>query len=100
MCIRDSEIIVEPTTLRAFEGDLDLRQQLLKCLSVGGALNASGFNHGLKRGDFGYLGLIGSATKRARFDENQVANDVVLTPEELAFLDENLPVGAAVGGRY
>lgn len=43
---------------------------------------------------------IPGTTKRARFDENQVANDVVLTAEDLAFLDENLPVGAAVGGRY
>ncbi len=38
--------------------------------------------------------------KTSRFDENQAANDVVLTADDLAFLDENLPVGAAAGGRY
>jgi len=43
---------------------------------------------------------IPGTTKQHRFDENQAANDVVLTAEELAALDENLPVGAAVGGRY
>ncbi len=43
---------------------------------------------------------IPGTTKQARFDENQAANDVTLTAEELAFLDENLPVGAALGARY
>ena len=43
---------------------------------------------------------IPGTTKRVRFDENLSANDVMLTAEELAFLDENLPVGAAAGGRY
>ncbi|MFN3199520.1 MAG: aldo/keto reductase [Bradymonadia bacterium] len=38
--------------------------------------------------------------KQSRFDENQAANSVTFTAEELAFLDENLPVGAAQGGRY
>lgn len=36
--------------------------------------------------------------KITRFDENQAANDVALSVEELAFLDENLP--AVVGERY
>ncbi len=43
---------------------------------------------------------IPGTTKQHRFDENQAANDVKLSAGELAFLDENLPVGAAVGGRY
>ncbi len=43
---------------------------------------------------------IPGTTKRSRFDENQAASDVTLTTEELAYLDENLPVGAAAGGRY
>jgi len=43
---------------------------------------------------------IPGTTKKTRFDENQAANDVVLTAEALTFLDENLPVGAAAGGRY
>ncbi|MCB9759465.1 MAG: aldo/keto reductase [Alphaproteobacteria bacterium] len=43
---------------------------------------------------------IPGTTKQTRFDENQAANAVTLTPEELAFLHENLPVGAAAGGRY
>jgi aryl-alcohol dehydrogenase-like predicted oxidoreductase len=38
--------------------------------------------------------------KQSRFDENQAANDVALTDADLAFLDRNLPVGAAAGGRY
>ncbi|HHH29113.1 MAG TPA: aldo/keto reductase [Polyangiaceae bacterium] len=36
--------------------------------------------------------------KIARFDENQAANDVTLSAEELAFLDSNLPM--VVGERY
>ena len=43
---------------------------------------------------------IPGTTKRYRFDENLAANQVVLTAREIAFLDENLPVGAAVGERY
>jgi aryl-alcohol dehydrogenase-like predicted oxidoreductase len=43
---------------------------------------------------------IPGTTKQARFDQNQAANDVVLTAEELAFLGENLPVGTAAGERY
>jgi aryl-alcohol dehydrogenase-like predicted oxidoreductase len=43
---------------------------------------------------------IPGTTKQHRFDENQAANDVKLSAGELSFLDENLPVGAAVGGRY
>lgn len=38
---------------------------------------------------------IPGTTKQHRFDENQGANDVVLSAEEMAFLHENLPVGAA-----
>jgi aryl-alcohol dehydrogenase-like predicted oxidoreductase len=52
----------------------------------------------LHRGE--HIVAIPGTTKQARFDENQAANDVVLTAEELAVLDENLPVGAAAGGRY
>ncbi len=43
---------------------------------------------------------IPGTTKIHRFDENQGANDVVLSPNDLAFLDAHLPVGAAVGERY
>jgi aryl-alcohol dehydrogenase-like predicted oxidoreductase len=43
---------------------------------------------------------IPGTTNQGRFDENQAANDVQLTADELAFLDENLPVGAAAGERY
>ena len=43
---------------------------------------------------------IPGTTKKKRFDENQAANDVVLTARELADLDESIPVGAAAGGRY
>jgi len=52
----------------------------------------------LHRGD--HVIAIPGTTKQSRFDENQAANDVVLTAEEQAFLDEHLPVGAAAGGRY
>lgn len=45
------------------------------------------------------VGIPGT-TKQSRFDENQGANDVALTADELKFLAEHLPVGAAVGGRY
>jgi aryl-alcohol dehydrogenase-like predicted oxidoreductase len=47
-----------------------------------------------------HIVAIPGTTKRARFDENQGANDVTLTAEELAVLDESLPVGAAAGTRY
>jgi aryl-alcohol dehydrogenase-like predicted oxidoreductase len=47
-----------------------------------------------------HIVAIPGTTKRARFDENLAANDVVLTTEELALLDESLPVGAAAGARY
>ncbi len=43
---------------------------------------------------------IPGTTKQHRFDENLAANDVTLTADELARLDEMLPVGAAVGARY
>ena len=43
---------------------------------------------------------IPGTTKVARFDENQAANSVVLTAEEIARLDEILPVGATAGSRY
>ena len=43
---------------------------------------------------------IPGTTKVSRFDENQAARAVTLSATELAFLDENLPVGAAKGGRY
>ncbi len=47
-----------------------------------------------------HIVAIPGTRKRSRFDENQAANDVTLTAEDLAFLDEHLPVGAASGGRY
>lgn len=43
---------------------------------------------------------IPGTTKVARFDENQAANRVALTAEEIARLDEILPVGATAGSRY
>ncbi len=43
----------------------------------------------LHRGD--HIVSIPGTTKQHRFDENQAANDVVLSAEELAFLDENIP---------
>ncbi|MEZ4380474.1 MAG: aldo/keto reductase [Nannocystaceae bacterium] len=43
---------------------------------------------------------IPGTTKQTRFDENQAANDITLGAKELAFLDEHLAVGAAVGARY
>ena len=52
----------------------------------------------LHQGD--HVVCIPGTTKRTRFDENQAANDVVLTAEDLAVLDENIPVGAAAGERY
>jgi len=52
----------------------------------------------LAQGD--HLACIPGTTKIHRFDENQAANDVVLTAEDLATLDEHLPVGAAAGDRY
>jgi aryl-alcohol dehydrogenase-like predicted oxidoreductase len=40
-------------------------------------------------------------TKRVRYlEENVAAADIVLTPEQLAALEEVLPVGAAAGDRY
>lgn len=50
----------------------------------------------LHQGD--HIVSIPGTTKQHRFDENQGANDVALSAEELAFLDENLPVGAAATG--
>ncbi len=47
-----------------------------------------------------HIVCIPGTTKQPRFDENQAANAVVLSPEDLAFLDQQLPVGAAAGGRY
>ncbi|MBX2797464.1 MAG: aldo/keto reductase [Myxococcales bacterium] len=44
----------------------------------------------LHQGD--HVVSIPGTTKQHRFDENQGANDVVLSVEELAFLDESLPV--------
>jgi aryl-alcohol dehydrogenase-like predicted oxidoreductase len=52
----------------------------------------------LHRGD--HVVCIPGTTKRSRFDENQGANHVALTAEDLAFLDEHIPVGAAAGSRY
>jgi aryl-alcohol dehydrogenase-like predicted oxidoreductase len=52
----------------------------------------------LHRGE--HIVAIPGTTKRERFDENQAANDVRLSAAELAFLDDSIPVGAAVGGRY
>ena len=52
----------------------------------------------LHRGD--HIIAIPGTTKQHRFDENIGANNVQLTTEDLAFLDENLPVGAASGDRY
>ena len=46
------------------------------------------------------LVCIPGTTKVARFDENQGANAVSLSAQELAFLDAQLPVGAAAGARY
>jgi aryl-alcohol dehydrogenase-like predicted oxidoreductase len=39
---------------------------------------------------------IPGTTKHHRFDENQGANDVVLSAEDLAFLDEHLPAAIAL----
>lgn len=50
----------------------------------------------LHRGE--HVVSIPGTTKQHRFDENQGANEVVLSAEDLAFLDENLPVGAAASG--
>ncbi len=47
-----------------------------------------------------HIVAIPGTTKRSRFDENIAANNVVLTDEDLAYLDKHLPVGAAAGGRY
>lgn len=43
---------------------------------------------------------IPGTTKEARLAENVAADDVVLTPEELARLDEVAPAGAVRGDRY
>ena len=45
----------------------------------------------LHQGD--HIVSIPGTTKQHRFDENQGANDVVLSAEELAFLDESMPAG-------
>ncbi|MCA9539956.1 MAG: aldo/keto reductase [Myxococcales bacterium] len=52
----------------------------------------------LSRGE--HVVCIPGTTKKSRFDENQAANNVVLTDKELAFLNDSLPVGAAAGTRY
>jgi aryl-alcohol dehydrogenase-like predicted oxidoreductase len=40
-------------------------------------------------------------TKHVRYlEENAAAADIELTPEQLAALDEAMPVGAAAGDRY
>jgi aryl-alcohol dehydrogenase-like predicted oxidoreductase len=52
----------------------------------------------LHRGE--HVVCIPGTTKKKRFDENQAANNVVLSAEDIAFLDEHLPVGAAMGERY
>ena len=52
----------------------------------------------LHQGD--HVVTIPGTTKQHRFDENVAANDVVLTGDELAWLAERLPVGAASGDRY
>lgn len=43
---------------------------------------------------------IPGTTSRARFDENQVANGLLLTADDIATLDRHIPVGAAAGTRY
>lgn len=43
---------------------------------------------------------IPGTTKQHRFDENQAANQVRFSAEELDFLNKAVPVGAAMGGRY
>ena len=50
----------------------------------------------LHQGD--HIVTIPGTTKQHRFDENQAANDIVLTADDLAFLDENLPIGAVAEG--
>ena len=52
----------------------------------------------LSRGE--HLLTIPGTTKRHRFDENQAAHQVELTRGDLAYLDEHLPLGAALGDRY
>jgi aryl-alcohol dehydrogenase-like predicted oxidoreductase len=52
----------------------------------------------LHRGE--HIVTIPGTRKQSRFDENQAANEITLSAEDLAFLDENLPVGAAAGERY
>jgi aryl-alcohol dehydrogenase-like predicted oxidoreductase len=47
-----------------------------------------------------HLLAIPGTTRVERFDENQAANGLVLTAEDLAYLDGHLPVGSAVGERY
>ncbi|MCA9569608.1 MAG: aldo/keto reductase [Myxococcales bacterium] len=47
-----------------------------------------------------HIVTIPGTTKQSRFDENQGANDVQLTADELAALSAAVPVGAAAGGRY
>jgi hypothetical protein len=45
------EVVVQPTPLRAVEGNLDLGEQLLERFGVGRAFAAPRFHHGLKRGN-------------------------------------------------
>jgi aryl-alcohol dehydrogenase-like predicted oxidoreductase len=52
----------------------------------------------LHRGE--HIVSIPGTTKKTRFDENQAANHIALSAEELSFLDQRLPVGAAAGTRY
>jgi len=52
----------------------------------------------LHKGD--HIVSIPGTTKQHRFDENVAATGVVLSEEELAFLDRALPPGAAIGSRY
>ena len=52
----------------------------------------------LRRGD--HVVAIPGTTQAHRFDENQGARDVALSADELALLDNILPLGAAAGTRY
>ncbi len=52
----------------------------------------------LSRGE--HIVTIPGTRKQSRFDENQAANDVTLSSEDIAALEAILPVGAASGERY
>lgn len=52
----------------------------------------------LRQGD--HVVTIPGTTNPHRFDQNQAARDITLTPDDLAFIDAHLPSGAAAGGRY